>query len=913
MTVRGDGDLSGDLAGELPSPADLEASSSSTSKELLPQGRFWVLAASEDGSSSEREEEEVSNQSFKYLCRPPSPDEGRDLLETTSGLARWAARRLQRQRRQRLAAVTLSSPIDKVCSSIFPATVTEKPQHRRVRLPAIEPSSFTIPMDDLEGWTRVRRRQRSSASSNALRSADPVDPQISKKGLLGPFENSDNQRKPGRPVHRNAANREARKSKAHSANFGTQQIPVDANLAAGHAWRHRLGFWRARAVSFPGGGGDRAIGNMNNHGGGGDPARGNGPGRGRGGGFNGGGRGGGFNGSGNGVGFNGTPPNNGGRVGGGYNNRFFGGGNNRQSNFIAGESSGAVDHRDGHGQGFPMEFGDEFDQFNRGSNYNSYNRNGGGTYKPKVDNVKLVKVTVEGDPMSIPEIADCLRSIVPIENFQWEIYNFQNNVFRVKFPNKVEAQRMKTFRTYPIPDRASDLVFEDWSALEDPLYMLLEVWLCVRGIPADVRTDFLSLWAVGTLFGKTKEVDMVHTRKHKELRLRIGCLDHTLIPETTDVFIQRGFFKLAFDVEPVTVTQLGHNGIEDFGGNNGGDDDNGANGDNGDDANDMDIEKTANNGNKRNGNLQQGNNGKGVVSHQAQEQVKAPILFGSLNNDLLSKDKDSIGTSSQIDSAPGLAKIRPEFTLGSVQPAPAASPLLLGSQRPLGATRLADPAPGDLTPLPQTPLSPRSPRCAQQPRMVETDGLPLACMASAGTCVEAAARDHAPVPLLSALTQTVAGPGAAADESVTLPLLSPLTQPMAGPATTVAAQSLPLPLLSTLTLTVAGPTAAAGQSVGMQMDGAATAFGSSATNDSVIMHTPSNKKTGISVVFDTEISSTPAVVTRQFSGTVKGLEGAAKKIPSVHEAAIFGGIASPSLSNIRTSERIRAQPNADAT
>jgi hypothetical protein len=40
------------------------------------------------------------------------------------------------------------------------------------------------------------------------------------------------------------------------------------------------------------------------------------------------------------------------------------------------------------------------------------------------------------------------------------------------------------------------------------LYMLPEVWLRVRGIPADVRTNLLSLWAVSTLFGKTKEVDM---------------------------------------------------------------------------------------------------------------------------------------------------------------------------------------------------------------------------------------------------------------------------------------------------------------------------------------------------------------------------------------------------------------------
>ncbi|KAM0870549.1 hypothetical protein ACQ4PT_039945 [Festuca glaucescens] len=530
---------------------------------------------------------------------------------------------------------------------------------------------------------------------------------------------------------------------------------------------------------------------MDNNGGGGDPARGNGPGRGCGGGYNSAGRGGGYNGAGNGgpfngssaangAGFDGPPASNGGRGGGGYNNRFFGGGNNRQSNFVAGESSGSADDRDGQGQAFPTEFGADFGQFNRGSNYNSYNRNGGGTYNLKVDNVKLVKVTVEGDPMSIPEIADCLRRIVPVENFQWEIYNFQNNVFRVKFPNKVEAQRMKTFRTYPVLDRASDLIFEDWSALEDPLYMLPEVWLRMRGIPADVRTDFLSLWAVGTLFGKTKEVDMVHTRKHKELRLRIGCLDHTLIPETTDVFIQRGFFKLAFDVEPVTVTQLGNDGIDDIRGNNGGGDDNGSNGDSRDAANDMDIEKTRNNenqnnGNKSNGNVQHVNNGKGVVGHQVQDQVKVPILLGSLNTELLSEDEDNAGTPSQDDSAPGLVKTQPESALGSVRPVDTVSPLPLGSLRPAGASLLAEPSPGAASPLPRAPRSPWSPGRPQLSTLLASTTLPLASMAPAGEMRVASAshcgtnQKHAPVShLLSPLAPTAAGPGIDAGQSTSL-------------------------------------------------------------------------------------------------------------------------------------------------
>ncbi|KAM0838651.1 hypothetical protein ACQ4PT_060818 [Festuca glaucescens] len=406
-----------------------------------------------------------------------------------------------------------------------------------------------------------------------------------------------------------------------------------------------------------------------------------------------------------------------------------------------------------------------------------------GTYKPKVDNVKLVKVTVEGDPMSIPEIAECLRRIVPVENFQWEIYNFQNNVFRVKFPNKLEAQRMKTFRTYPVPDRASDLIFEDWSALEDPLYMLPEVWLRVRGIPADVRTDFLSLWAVGTLLGKTKEVDMVHTRKNKELRLRIGCLEHTLIPETTDVFIQRGFFKLTFDVEPVIVTQLGDDGIDGNGGNNGGGDDNGANGDNRDGANDMDIEKAVNNecqdnGNNQNGNVKQVNNGKGVVGHQVQHQFEPPIVFGSLNSDLLSKERDNAGAPFQVDSLPGSVKIRPVSATGLVRSASAGcSPLPLGSQRPAGMTAVAaEPSPGAAsTPArsPRSPLSQRSPLSPCRPQLVSALSAPAHCAASplggmapvVGPVVASASpsgtpRECTPVPPSpSPVALTVAGPG----------------------------------------------------------------------------------------------------------------------------------------------------------
>jgi hypothetical protein len=82
MTVTS-GDCSSDSSGDggvfprLPAAGETPSSSS----KLLPQGKFWVLA-DEDSASSSSAEDEVggSASAFRYLCRPPSADDGRDLI-----------------------------------------------------------------------------------------------------------------------------------------------------------------------------------------------------------------------------------------------------------------------------------------------------------------------------------------------------------------------------------------------------------------------------------------------------------------------------------------------------------------------------------------------------------------------------------------------------------------------------------------------------------------------------------------------------------------------------------------------------------------------------------------------------------------------------------------------------------------
>lgn len=101
--------------------------------------------------------------------------------------------------------------------------------------------------------------------------------------------------------------------------------------------------------------------------------------------------------------------------------------------------------------------------------------------------------------------------------------------------------------------------------------MLPEVWVRVSGLPSNMRSDYLSLWGVGTVFGKTLDVDMTYTRKNKVLRSKIGCFDHNRIPADSDVFIRRGFFKLRFEVETVQGSQE-VNMVDANNGNDGNDD-----------------------------------------------------------------------------------------------------------------------------------------------------------------------------------------------------------------------------------------------------------------------------------------------------------------------------------------------------
>jgi hypothetical protein len=68
-------------------------------------------------------------------------------------------------------------------------------------------------------------------------------------------------------------------------------------------------------------------------------------------------------------------------------------------------------------------------------------------------------------------------------------------------------------------------------------------------LPNELR-DYLTIWAIGTILGVTKDVDMRFTRQFNRPRMQVLVLDLALIPSSVDVVIGDNVYELHFRVEP---------------------------------------------------------------------------------------------------------------------------------------------------------------------------------------------------------------------------------------------------------------------------------------------------------------------------------------------------------------------------
>jgi hypothetical protein len=173
-----------------------------------------------------------------------------------------------------------------------------------------------------------------------------------------------------------------------------------------------------------------------------------------------------------------------------------------------------------------------------------------------MENSRTGRVTVTGGVLTAQQIVSQLQCLVPVGEYHWDVQPTEDNLFRVLFPSKEELERLKVFGDFRVLNTACTMTVQSWGARLQPLNMLQEAWIRVFDVPSRHRGDYLAMWALGTLFGKTLQVDMPFTRQHGVVRIRIGCMDISRIPDSKHVYIKDGIYHLASDVEDMQLCNL---------------------------------------------------------------------------------------------------------------------------------------------------------------------------------------------------------------------------------------------------------------------------------------------------------------------------------------------------------------------
>jgi hypothetical protein len=167
-----------------------------------------------------------------------------------------------------------------------------------------------------------------------------------------------------------------------------------------------------------------------------------------------------------------------------------------------------------------------------------------GSVRSRVENTRMGRITISNGTMTVPEVISQLLWVVPDDHYQWEVRQIEDYVFQTTFPSKMDLVRAQHFGAYKVPNSPCSMSFDFLRSSVQPAWMDDTIWVRIHGLLSSALDDYLSLWALGTLFGKTLDVDMAFTRKREVLRIQILCLDQRLIQDRMDIFIKDGFYKL---------------------------------------------------------------------------------------------------------------------------------------------------------------------------------------------------------------------------------------------------------------------------------------------------------------------------------------------------------------------------------
>jgi hypothetical protein len=155
-------------------------------------------------------------------------------------------------------------------------------------------------------------------------------------------------------------------------------------------------------------------------------------------------------------------------------------------------------------------------------------------------------IKVSGGALSVVQVSSELERLVPVR-WKWEVESVGTNVFKTQFPSRADLEHMIEWGVVQTKFNAS-MSIEEKVLLVEVKSTSGKVWVQITGIPKEMM-NFLLIWAVGSILGVTKAVDMKFTNNYEICRLQVLVLDASLLPQFVDVVIGDNLYELQFRVE----------------------------------------------------------------------------------------------------------------------------------------------------------------------------------------------------------------------------------------------------------------------------------------------------------------------------------------------------------------------------
>ncbi|KAM0852750.1 hypothetical protein ACQ4PT_051523 [Festuca glaucescens] len=172
------------------------------------------------------------------------------------------------------------------------------------------------------------------------------------------------------------------------------------------------------------------------------------------------------------------------------------------------------------------------------------------SYRPRPDNGRVGRITVTGGTLTSDEIIRVLRGLVLDDQFPWAIEPQDNSTFKTQFPSKMELTRATRFGTFLAKEDSKCFVtVTEWKSEVKPTLLLDEVWVLINGVPEGLLRDYLALWGLCGMLGKTIAVDMAYTRRHEVVRAHVRVTDISMIPFHRIIMYKGEGYELSFEIE----------------------------------------------------------------------------------------------------------------------------------------------------------------------------------------------------------------------------------------------------------------------------------------------------------------------------------------------------------------------------